>query len=52
MLIRDLSDFRLDIAKQCGIPNTSNASKEPMAEASKRVFGEEGFSMLPLRPSA
>ncbi len=45
ILITDLSDFRLDIAKQCGIPNTSNASKESLADASKRVFGEDGFDV-------
>jgi len=45
ILITDLSDFRLDIAKKCGIPNTSNAGKESLADASKRVFGEEGFDV-------
>jgi 2-desacetyl-2-hydroxyethyl bacteriochlorophyllide A dehydrogenase len=43
ILITDISDFRLDIAKQCGIPNTSNAAEEPLKEAAKRVFGDEGF---------
>ena len=45
ILITDLSDFRLDIARKCGIPNTSNASKESLDEASKRVFGDEGFDV-------
>jgi 2-desacetyl-2-hydroxyethyl bacteriochlorophyllide A dehydrogenase len=45
ILITDLSDFRLDIASKCGIPNTSNASKESLDEASKRVFGDEGFDV-------
>lgn len=45
ILITDLSDFRLDIAKKCGIPNTSNASKESLADASKRVFGRDGFDV-------
>ncbi len=45
ILITDLSDFRLEIAKKCGIPNTSNAGKESLAEASERVFGEEGFDV-------
>lgn len=45
ILITDLSDFRLDVAKKCGIPETSNAGKETLAEASKRVFGEEGFDV-------
>jgi L-iditol 2-dehydrogenase/threonine 3-dehydrogenase len=45
ILITDISDFRLDIAKQCGIENTSNAATEALAEAAKRTFGEEGFDV-------
>jgi L-iditol 2-dehydrogenase/threonine 3-dehydrogenase len=45
ILITDLSDFRLDIARQCGIENTSNAAKESLAEAAERVFGDEGFDV-------
>ena len=43
ILITDISDFRLDVAKECGIAETSNAAKESLADASKRVFGDEGF---------
>jgi L-iditol 2-dehydrogenase/threonine 3-dehydrogenase len=46
ILITDLSDFRLDMAKQCGIDNTSNAGEESLADAAKRVFGEEGFDVV------
>jgi 2-desacetyl-2-hydroxyethyl bacteriochlorophyllide A dehydrogenase len=45
VLIRDLSDYRLDIARQCGIGDTSNARTESMADAGKRVFGDEGYSV-------
>jgi 2-desacetyl-2-hydroxyethyl bacteriochlorophyllide A dehydrogenase len=45
ILITDLSDFRLDMAKQCGIADTSNARKESLADAAKRVFGDEGFDV-------
>lgn len=45
ILITDLSNFRLDVAKQCGIPETSNANTESLADAAKRVFGEEGFDV-------
>ncbi len=45
ILITDLSDFRLDIAGKCGIVNTSNASKESLERASKRVFADEGFDV-------
>jgi L-iditol 2-dehydrogenase/threonine 3-dehydrogenase len=43
VMITDLSDFRLSIAKKCGIEYTANVSNEPFAEAVKRVFGDEGF---------
>jgi L-iditol 2-dehydrogenase/threonine 3-dehydrogenase len=46
ILITDLSDFRLDIAKKCGIASTSNAGKESLADAAKRVFGDEGFDVV------
>jgi L-iditol 2-dehydrogenase/threonine 3-dehydrogenase len=45
ILITDLSDYRLDIVKQCGIENTSNANKESLADAVKRVFGDEGYQV-------
>ncbi|MCJ7736374.1 MAG: alcohol dehydrogenase catalytic domain-containing protein [Anaerolineae bacterium] len=41
----DLSDYRLAIARECGIEATSNAAKEGLAEASRRVFGDEGFDV-------
>lgn len=45
VLVRDLSDYRLDIARQCGLEDTSNARTETMADARKRVFGAEGYSV-------
>ena len=45
ILITDISDFRLKVAKKCGIDETSNAAKESLAEAAKRVFGDEGFDV-------
>lgn len=45
VLVTDLSDFRLDIAKQCGIEHTSNAREESLADAAARVFGDEGFDI-------
>lgn len=39
------SDFRLGIAQSCGITFTANLSKEPFADAVKRVFGDEGFQV-------
>ena len=43
VLVTDLSDYRLDIAKQCGLENVSNAADESLTEAVKRVFGDDGF---------
>lgn len=45
VLITDVSDLRLDIARQCGIENTVNVSKTPLKEAVKDVFGEEGYQV-------
>jgi L-iditol 2-dehydrogenase/threonine 3-dehydrogenase len=45
VLITDLSDFRLDIAKTCGVTAVSNAEKESLAAASERTFGHEGFDV-------
>jgi len=45
VLITDLSEFRLEKAKACGILNTSNAKNEEFPIAIKRVFGDEGFQV-------
>ena len=39
------SDFRLGIAKECGISETANLSKENFQDAVKRVFESEGFQV-------
>jgi len=45
VLITDIVDFKLDIARQCGIKETANIKNEPFATAIKRVFGSEGFQV-------
>jgi len=45
LLITDVSDLRLEKAKECGITYTANTAKEPFAEAVKRVFGDELFQV-------
>lgn len=45
VLITDLSEYRLNLARKCGITNTSNAENENLAEASERIFGDERFSV-------
>src|SRR5690348_7360836 len=45
ILITDLSEHRLEIARSCGLPHTSNPSQEDLKTASRRVFGEHGFDL-------
>jgi 2-desacetyl-2-hydroxyethyl bacteriochlorophyllide A dehydrogenase len=45
VLITDLSDFRLDIAKKCNLQNITNAKNESFEEAVARVFGKDGFDI-------
>lgn len=45
VLITDLEDKKLDIARQCGITATANTAKEPLSEAVKRAFGAQGFQV-------
>lgn len=44
-LVTDVSDFRLDVARRCGLEATSNARTETLAAASSRVFGRGGFDV-------
>lgn len=45
VLITDISDARLQIAQDCAIPATCNPQSESLADASERVFGEDGFDI-------
>ena len=45
VLITDISDFRLEKAKACGIDQTLNVLKQPLDEAVGQIFGEEGFQI-------
>ena len=45
VLITDLSAYRLEVARRCGLEDTSNAREEPLAQAAARVFGPEGFDV-------
>jgi L-iditol 2-dehydrogenase/threonine 3-dehydrogenase len=45
VLITDISDFRLGVARQVGIGATCNVAKEPLAEAARREFGPDGFDL-------
>jgi L-iditol 2-dehydrogenase len=45
VLITDLSEHRLEIARRCGLGNTSNPGREDLASAARRVFGAQGFDL-------
>lgn len=45
VLITDLSDHRLEVARRCGLAHTSNPGTEALATASRRVFGSHGFDL-------
>ena len=45
VLITDVSDLRLEKAKQCGIEFTANVLKENFSDAIQRVFGDEMYQV-------
>ncbi len=45
VLVTDISDYRLDIARQCGLENAVNPQKESFKEAVRRVFGKQSFQV-------
>ena len=45
VMITDLEDFKLEVAKQSGVFETVNIKKENFRDAVKRIFGEEGFQI-------
>lgn len=45
VLITDISDYRLDIAKQVGIDAVFNVKDQPLADAIQQEFGDDGFEV-------
>ena len=45
VLVTEISEYRLAIARQCDLENTVNPQFESLSNASKRVFGQEGFEV-------
>lgn len=45
VLITDVSDFRLEIARECGIESVLNAGRCSLGEGVKSFFGNEGFQV-------
>lgn len=43
VLITDVNDYKLDMARKCGIANTLNVLKTPFGEGVQQVFGNEGY---------
>jgi len=43
VLVTDISDFRLDKAKDCGIEHVLNPEKQDLEIVLSKVFGEKGF---------
>jgi L-iditol 2-dehydrogenase/threonine 3-dehydrogenase len=45
VLITDISNYRLDKAKECGIESTLNVMETSLEEGMKSCFGNEGFQV-------
>jgi 2-desacetyl-2-hydroxyethyl bacteriochlorophyllide A dehydrogenase len=45
VLITDVSDYRLSIARECGISGTANVKNESFDSAVNAFFGSEGFQV-------
>ncbi len=45
VLITDISDYRLNIARQCGIQGTLNVNNHSFEEGVNLFFGDEGFQV-------
>lgn len=45
VLITDVSDYRLEVARRCGIADTLNVARMSLKEAAETVFGGEGFQV-------
>lgn len=43
VLMTDVSEYRLEVARKCGLRSVSLAGREPLKDASDRVFGAQGF---------
>jgi len=45
VLITDISDYRLEIARECGIDGVLNVAKTPFEEGVNAYFGKAGFQI-------
>lgn len=45
VLLTNVSDYRLEVARRCNVAHVCNARQETLAQASRRVFGDNGFDV-------
>jgi threonine dehydrogenase-like Zn-dependent dehydrogenase len=45
VMIMDLSEYRLNVARQCGLEGTYNSRAESTSDAAQRIFGKDGFDV-------
>lgn len=45
VMITDLSDYRLEVARRCGLAGTFKSGEESVAQAARRILGPEGFDV-------
>lgn len=45
VLITDISDYRLEIAREVGITECANVNKTPLQDAARQVFGPDGYDV-------
>ncbi len=45
VLITDIADYRLDVARQCGVDYAINTSRESLKDATTAAFGDGGFDL-------
>jgi len=45
VLITDIADYRLDVAKQCGVDYAINTQRQSLEDATDAAFGDGGFDL-------
>jgi 2-desacetyl-2-hydroxyethyl bacteriochlorophyllide A dehydrogenase len=45
VLVTDIGDHRLEIAEQCGVDHVVNTRVRSLKQATRKIFGEDGFDM-------
>ena len=45
VVITDMSEYRLNIARECGIDTPLNISKKSLTDSLKELFGDEGYQV-------